>query len=1093
MPQYKDFAIRISPAVEGVYPVNVSSPAGEGPSSFTSPFAEEELADLLKGLSISIKGKRPETTRDFVLTGGIGAFYSPKDIGKTLFEHLFTGNCLSLYHRSIGMLRGSGMGLRIKLIINPEAPSLRALSRLPWELMYTEETKDFLNLSVQTTFVRYLEVPRPHTPLPFNSPLRILVVISDPKFVAPLDLEAEKRVIRQSWGNRNDVQVDFMEHATRAKLQHQLEEKDYHGLHFMGHGDFDPKTGEGVLLIEKEDGTPEIISGTTLGMFLQDETKLRVVFLNACKTAQNSADKDQDPFAGVASSIVMAGIPAVVAMQFPISDTAAVDFATKFYNMLPEGLPIDYIVAEARKSISNNQLDNMEWATPVLFMRSPDGMIFEPTRKLNPISEDQQHILARLSGKVRKFWIDGKLDEDVPTKPPIVLTKEFVPDAVKQSWEGVVDLPELADKRVPEWKSISSLFDELDQSLLILGNPGYGKSVSLLLLAQELLRRHEKNPAHPVPVVLFLSTWPQGFSSLEEWIENEVAQKYKMSASKCAEWLKTGRLTLMLDGLDEVDKDDQAGCVRAINEFVKHQREYNFPTGLAVCCREEDYRQLPDRFVFEGAIKLLPLKEQQIRAYFQLLGEDMTGLQTLLEQDPQLLKEAESPLMLSMMSLAYNLAPEELSMPRQQPDDESAALKRRDILAKTYINTVFERKGKATDEYAPKDTIRILSCLAAHMKENHQSVFLIESLQPNWLTSPLQKVANLALYSILLGLPLAVILERMWHVSHIVDPAGPDIYQIVYNTRYYWWFVLPLWVMLSAAWGLWQQKKIQEGRHRIKNKIVRLGANMLVYFGIWALLWMSIWCVLWLLVRQFEAGDLSVWMRHPLVGGIFVAILYGIRIGNQNETAYVGASEALSWSLQRSLKGLGVGLLGGTVIWLVYSLIQLTSGSERAWTNAGFYLSMCGLLGLVFGGLKMGLVKSKSKPNEGIRLSLRNGILGAAVAGPLVGLIIYFILRFYFYDETRFNPENIAIGSFWMSVSTTIVGFFWFGGVDVLRHYSLRLIITLTQKIPLNLAGFLDYTANLILLQKVGGGYIFKNRLLQDHFAKKHQQGKPQA
>src|SRR5690606_23515858 len=104
----------------------------------------------------------------------------------------------------------------------------------------------------------------------------------------------------------------------------------------------------------------------------------------------------------------------------------------------------------------------------------------------------------------------------------------------------------------------------------------------------------------------------------------------------------------------------RANCVEALNQFVREQRNNDFPIGLAVCCREEDYRELPGRFIFETAIKLLPLTEQQVREYIQLIGSEMSGLQTLLEQDAQLLREAQSPLMLSMMSLTYSLAPQEL-------------------------------------------------------------------------------------------------------------------------------------------------------------------------------------------------------------------------------------------------------------------------------------------------------------------------------------------------------------------------------------------------------------------------------------------------
>jgi len=119
---------------------------------------------------------------------------------------------------------------------------------------------------------------------------------------------------------------------------------------------------------------------------------MRLVFLNACDTAKATKQKGQDPFAGVATAMIMAGIPAVVAMQFPITDKAAVSFAGTFYPRIVSGYPVDAAVAEGRKAIKLADPSTMEWATPVLFMRSPDGVLFDikkpiPAKPLpNPVS-----------------------------------------------------------------------------------------------------------------------------------------------------------------------------------------------------------------------------------------------------------------------------------------------------------------------------------------------------------------------------------------------------------------------------------------------------------------------------------------------------------------------------------------------------------------------------------------------------------------------------------------------------------------------------------------------------------------------------------
>lgn len=369
--EYRDFSLKIEPRQGATYPVLVlESPAGQGRSTFCLPFAPDAVGPVISELGRAVRGASSVTP------GAAGQDISAA--GDQLFEALFSGPARSLLERSFGWRdeRPGRRGLRIKLHIDPGEPSLAVLANLPWELLYYKYTNEFLSLSKFTPIVRYLNVQHPDNPVPLELPLRVLVVIASPPGYPPLDLERERWLIRDSWAGRGNVEVEFIQRAAIQGLQDRLAEKPYHILHFMGHGDFDPETGRGVLLLEDERGQAQMIDGETLGILLRD-AKMGLVFLNACETAQSAQGQGLNPFAGVATAMVMAGIPAVVAMQFPISDAAAITFAQRFYPLLARDYPVDTAVAEGRKAVRAQYAEGFEWATPVLFMRLPQSRVFE--------------------------------------------------------------------------------------------------------------------------------------------------------------------------------------------------------------------------------------------------------------------------------------------------------------------------------------------------------------------------------------------------------------------------------------------------------------------------------------------------------------------------------------------------------------------------------------------------------------------------------------------------------------------------------------------------------------------------------------------
>lgn len=191
-----------------------------------------------------------------------------------------------------------------------------------------------------------------------------------------LDVAKEHADLESVWGRLPRVRISVLERADPESLRREVLRRDYHVLHFMGHGAFSPQDGEGVLYFENEDGAAWPVSGRALAAELKDAKSLRLVVLNACETGNAVSATGGSPYAGVASALVLGGIPAVVAMQAPIADAAAIAFSRAFYERLAAGEPVDAAVAEGRLAIHRLDEKAVEWAKPLLFLRSPDGRIF---------------------------------------------------------------------------------------------------------------------------------------------------------------------------------------------------------------------------------------------------------------------------------------------------------------------------------------------------------------------------------------------------------------------------------------------------------------------------------------------------------------------------------------------------------------------------------------------------------------------------------------------------------------------------------------------------------------------------------------------
>jgi WD40 repeat protein len=367
---YIDFDLKISRSGRR-YIASIDSPAGEAAREFKLPFSPLELENLTLKLSRMRNANRGIDSPEIA---------AARELGGKLFREIFQDQVGYCFRASVEKARAQPVatGLRVKLRID-DAPKL---FDLPWEFLFDPDMHRFLAQSNFTPIIRYVDLPVSVSPLKTDLPVRVLGMVSSPVNYHKLDVEHEESLLQQALApllETGQLAIDWLDQATLPALHKALRKQDYHIFHFIGHGGFDESTEQGVLVMEDEQERGSWASADRLGVLFHDHPSLRLAVLNACEGARNSPT---DPFAGVATTLVRQGLPAVIAMQFEISDEAAITFASEFYTALAQGYPVDQAVAEARKSIY--MTNDVEWGTPVVYLRSADGVLFDLSQVAAP-------------------------------------------------------------------------------------------------------------------------------------------------------------------------------------------------------------------------------------------------------------------------------------------------------------------------------------------------------------------------------------------------------------------------------------------------------------------------------------------------------------------------------------------------------------------------------------------------------------------------------------------------------------------------------------------------------------------------------------
>lgn len=300
--------------------------------------------------------------------------------------------------------------------------------------------------------------------------------------------------------------------------------------------------------------------------------------------------------------------------------------------------------------------------------------------------------------------------------------------------------------------------------LVVLGEPGSGKTVLLIRLLLDLLA--EREPGTAVPVLIPVASWNPSTHDLRSWLIPQLIRDYPslknpwksttQSSSLAEALLDEHLLLIILDGLDEIAEEIRGKAISQINDFLL------LGTGIVLSCRTDEYRnalhasdtgRLPTRLAGAVGVALRALDGKTVKDFFQ---READGSQAAAERwDPVFRKlgtsspvagALRSPLMVGLARAVYDPRPDEhkgaesLEPPAELCDTSkfSTSDEVEVHLFRAFIPAVYRlRKDPCKNRWDESDAERWLAFLAHYfLQQDRQGILAwwdLRAAAPRWL------------------------------------------------------------------------------------------------------------------------------------------------------------------------------------------------------------------------------------------------------------------------------------------------------------------------------------------------------------------------
>src|SRR6266487_1235889 len=635
---------------------------------------------------------------------------------------------------------------------------------------------------------------------------------------------------------------------------------------------------------------------------------------------------------------------------------------------------------------------------------------------------------AFLLKEMRTRWIEGVMLNSLHQEVLIQLGLHEQPGAVANPWSLIVRETNLPERPLAVRTHIHEVYDRADVQVLILGEPGSGKTTLLLQLARTLLTRASEDENHPMPVIFNLSSWSIKRLPLADWLIEELHDKYSIPSTIAQTWVMSEQIIPLLDGLDEVKEEQRTVRVSSIN--IYRQAHHLIP--LVICCRKTEYNTLPIHVELQTAVIIQPLPLRDVDWYCEQIGEPVIALRQALHQVKDLQELTTTPLMLSILVLAYREAPSTDLL-----DVSSLEQLRQRIFAR-YIERMLTRRGTSA-YYTKEQTLRWLSWLAKQLQRRSLTEFYPGYLSSQWLPTPqtryIYNAVTVLLAELLFGTPLGLLSGLLARLL-----AGRLAGLLI-------GLIVGLFAGLFFGLNEYAPSEVIQWKWvRVQNT-----ASSLLLIGL--LVGLLTWLIFGLLGGLLFGQPIGLLVG--LLDGLLTALLTGLLGGLRDHQS----NEVIRWEWTRvqkhvfflTLAGLLVGLLGWLIFGLLFGLVAGLFSGLLAALAVGFFPGQRDPYELS----ALDYYMERSRDND-IRFGLRTGLFTGLPMGLFAGLL----------------------------VTLLVVLLIWllFGLGAILHQQKLLIFLRCLGAIPRNYVQFLDYAAERILMRKVGRGYIFIHRLLLEYF-----------